>query len=82
MGWLAENWYIAWALFCAAVIAVATLHFRRNPEGSGARAFFRIFPRRSSAYDGFKELTPRALVLWIAGLVIVVLAILFVPGFA
>ena len=82
MGWLAENWHIAWALFCAAVIAVGTVYFRRNPEGPGARAFFRIFPRFNPVQDRFKELTPRAIVLWIAGLVIVVLAILFVPGFA
>ena len=82
MGWLAENWYIAWALFCAAVIAIGTVYFRRKPEGPGARAFFRIFPRLDPAHDRFKELTPRAMVLWTLGIAIVVLSILFVPGFA
>jgi hypothetical protein len=82
MGWLAKNWYIAWALFCAAVIALGTVYFRRKPEGPGARAFFRIFPLLDPAYARFKELTPRAIVLWTVGIVIVVFSIVFVPGFA
>ena len=82
MGWLAENWYIAWALLCAAAVAVAAVHFRRHPEGPGARGFFRIFPRLDPAYNPSKELTPRSIVLWSAGLLIILLAILFIPGCA
>ena len=82
MNWLAENWYVAWALLCAAAIFGGAVHFRRNPEASGAKAFFWLFPRLNPGYKISSELTPLAIVLWCIGILIVLLAIIFVPGFA
>jgi hypothetical protein len=82
MDWLTENWYVAWGIFCASAIVLVAIYCRRNPEASGARAFFWLFPRLDPNHDFLKEVTPLALVLWSIGILVVLAAIIFIPGFA
>lgn len=82
MNWLTEHWYVAWAVLCAAAILVGAVRYRRNPDATGAKAFFWLFPRLDPNYKVSSETTPLAIVLWCIGVLIVLVAILFVPGFA
>ena len=81
MSWIAEYWYVVWALVCLAGIIAAGTHFWRNPEATGARIFFLMFPFADPTGRTPTGFTPRALVLWLMGLLILVLASLLVPGF-
>jgi hypothetical protein len=82
MNWLTENWYIAWGVLCGGGILVGGFFFRRNPDAAGAKAFFWLFPRFDPNYKLSRELTPLAIVLWCIGVIIVLLALLLVPGVA
>jgi len=85
MPWLEENWHIAWAVLCLAAIGIGAMHFRRNPQAPGARAFFWLFPQLDPGYSYVKSITRATLVLWCVAFLIVVLtllAVFLVPGFA
>jgi hypothetical protein len=82
MTWLAQNWHLVWALFCLAVLSALIVHWRRNPEGRAARAFFYFVPIADPTGRASPQLTRRALVLFALGLLILLLAAIFVPGFA
>lgn len=82
MDWLAQNWHFVWGLVCLAVMIAALVHFRRNPEAPGARLFFRMVPFSDPTGATPTGLTSRAIVLWLFGVLIVLLAFLLVPGFA
>ena len=82
MEWISQNWYIAWGLFCLALFIVAAVYFRRNPDATGAKTFFWMVPFADPTGRTPTGLTPRAVVLWLVGLIICILAALFVPGFA
>ena len=82
MDWVAQNWHIPWGVFCLAVFIGAGIYYRRNPDASGARVYFRLVPFSDPTGRTPTGLTPRAVIIWLIGLAIVLLAILFVPGFA
>jgi hypothetical protein len=81
MSWLVENWrHILGVLWLVAVFLVV-FYFYRHPEAAGARIVFFLVPsanpnRPRPALPGL-----RALLLWALGLFIVLMTILFVPGF-
>jgi len=79
MKWLFQNWYIAWGLICVVVVIVAYVHFRQKPEAPGARFFFFLFPPADPIRRRPTGLTPRAIVLWLIGFFIVVIATIFMP---
>ena len=79
MKWLFQNWYIAWGLICVAVVIVAYVHFRHKPEAPGARFFFFLFPPADPIRRRPSGLTPHAIVLWLIGFFIVVIATIFMP---
>jgi hypothetical protein len=81
MAWLAQNWHTVWALFCLAVLSAFVIHWRRNPEGRAARAFFYFFPFADPTGRASPQVTPRAVILFGFGLLILLLVALFVPGF-
>jgi hypothetical protein len=82
MEWLAENWYVAWGLFCLAVLVVVGIYYWRNPEAPGARIYFRMFPLGDPTGETPTGFTNRALMLWLFGLFILLLVYLFVPGYS
>ena len=82
MDWIIQNWYVVWGLLCFVAVVACWLHFRRNPEAPGARAFFWLFPGSDPTGQTPTGLTPRAIVLWVVGILIVLAANLFVPGFS
>ena len=82
MSWIAQNWHLVWGLACLAAFIVLMIYSRRNPEAVGARAFFRLVPFADPTGRAPRGLTHRAVVLWLIGLLILLLAIIFVPGFA
>ena len=82
MNWIIQNWYVIWGLFCLGIAIACWIHFRRNPAATGARVFFFLFPGADPTGRTPTGLTPRAIVLWFVGVLIVLLASLFVPGFA
>lgn len=82
MDWIAQSWHVVWGLICLAAMIAALVHFRRNPQAPGARLFFRMVPFSDPTGTTQTGLTPRAVVLWLFGVLIVLLAFLFVPGFA
>ena len=79
MKWLFQNWYIAWGLICVVVVIVAYVHFRHKPEAPGARFFFFLFPPADPIRRRPSGLTPHAIVLWLIGFFIVVIATIFMP---
>jgi hypothetical protein len=44
MDWMIENWWLVWGVMGLIVIAIASLHFRREPETRAGRMFFWFFP--------------------------------------
>ena len=82
MEWIAQNWHVVWALIGVIAMIAALIHFRRNPDAPGARLFFRMVPFSDPTGTTPSGLTPRAVVLWLFGLLILLLAAFFVPGFA
>jgi len=82
MTWLAQNWHLVWALFCFAVLSGFIVHWRRNPEGRAARAFFYFIPFADPTGRASPQVTLRALLLFVFGLLMLLLAAIFVPGFA
>jgi hypothetical protein len=82
MDWVAQNWHIPWGLFCLAVFIGAGIYFWRNSDAKGARIYFWLVPFSDPTGRTPTGLTRRAVILWFIGLAIVLLAILFVPGFA
>jgi hypothetical protein len=60
----------------------AGIYFWRNPDAKGARIYFWLVPFSDPTCRTATGLTRRAVILWFIGLAIVLLAILFVPGFA
>lgn len=79
MKWLSLNWYIVSGLLGLFFTAVAYIHFRRNPEATGASVFFFLFPRADPTGRTPTGLTQRAVVLWFFGVLILLLARLFLP---
>lgn len=61
------------------IVIVAYVHFRQKPEAPEARYFFFLFlpadPIRRRPFG----LTPRAIVLWLIGFFIAVIATIFMP---
>jgi len=82
MAWLAQNWHLVWALFCLAVLSALIAHWRRNPDGRAARAFFYFVPFADPTGRASPQLTLRALLLFAFGLLILLLAAIFMQGFA
>lgn len=82
MDWFAEEGYAVWGLFWLAAFFAALIYLRRNPDSVGARIFFTLVPFTDPTDRTPTSLTPRAIVLWLIGMLIVLLAVLFVPGFA
>lgn len=82
MDWIAQSLYFVWGLICLVAVIAALIYFRRNPEAPGARLFFRMVPFSDPTGTTPTGLTPRAVVLWLLGMLIVLLAFLFVAGFA
>ena len=82
MAWLVQNWTLVWALFCLAVLSALIVHWRRNPEGRAARAFFYFVPFADPTGRASPQLTLRALLLFAFGLLILLLAAIFMQGFA
>jgi len=81
MAWLAENGHTVWALFCLAVLSTLIVRWRRNPESRAARAFFYFLPFADPTGRASPQVTPRALILFALGLLILLLAAIFVPRF-
>jgi hypothetical protein len=79
MKWLFQNWYIAWGLICVVAVIVAYVPFRQKPGAPGARFFFFLFPPADPIRRRPSGLTPRAIVLWLIGFFIVVIATIFMP---
>jgi hypothetical protein len=82
MEWISQNWYIIWGLACLVFFISAAVYFRRNPDATGAQTFFWMVPFSDPTGRTPTGLTPRAVVLWLVGLIICILAAIFVPGFA
>ena len=87
MEWLIQHWYALCGMFGLGAALLAAIHYRKNPETTSARIFFSLFPIADPKIFDFTSTNPnrptgRALVLVAIGLFIVLLAILFVPGFA
>ena len=86
MSWIIQNWYVVWGLLCLVAVFAAGIHFRNNPETKGARVFFFLVPVADPTILDPKStnpfrFTPRALLLFALGLLILLLAALFVPNF-
>ena len=81
MKWPFQNWYIAWGLMCVVVVVVivAYVHFRQKPEAPEARYFFFLFLPADPIRRRPTGLTPRAIVLWLIGFFIAVIATIFMP---
>ena len=81
MKWPFQNWYIAWGLICVVVVVVivAYVHFRQKPEEPEARYFFFLFLPADPIRRRPTGLTPRAIVLWLIGFFIAVIATIFMP---
>ena len=79
MAWLSENWYVILGLLWLAIIGIAAFYFRRHPNASGARFVFYLVPFANPNPPLSTGPTPLALV--VLGLLIVLLAMLFVSGF-
>ncbi len=71
MHWLAENWWIVLGVFNIAIFVIALVHYRRNPEAPGARSFFKRAPLFDPTGKTPTGWTPRALLLWFVGMLIV-----------
>lgn len=79
MRWVSQNWYIGWGIACAVATVFAYFYFRRKPDAKGASVFFFLFPRADPTGRTPTSLTPRAIVLWLIGLLIVVITTIFIP---
>jgi hypothetical protein len=82
MEWFAENWHIAWSLFCLAVLVSVAIYYRRNPDASGAKIWFRIFPLGDPTGKTPTGFTDRAFKLWLFGLFILLMVYLFAPRYS
>ena len=86
MNWLIQHWYVVWGLLGLAVVVAVGIHFRNHPESKGARVFFLLFPvsdptiLEPTSTNPFRP-TPLAFLLFAIGILILLLAMLFVPGF-
>jgi hypothetical protein len=82
MEWISQNWHIVWGLICLVLFISAAVYFRRNPGAIGAQTFFWMVPFSDPTGRTPSGATPRALVLCSLGILIILLAILLMPGFA
>jgi hypothetical protein len=81
MPWLVENWqHVLGVLWLVAVLFVV-FYFHHHPEASGAQFVFFLVPSANPNRPRSPLPGRRALLLWAFGLLIVLMAILFVPGF-
>jgi hypothetical protein len=81
MYWLLENWQNALGVLWLVAIAFVAFYFHRHPEASGARIAFLLVPFANPNPRRSPRPGRRAVILWLFGLFIVLMAILFVPGF-
>ena len=87
MTWIIQHWYFLFGMFGLCATLIAAIYFRRKSDTTAARIFFFLVPIADPKFLDLdnpnpNRLTRRALVLVAVGLLIVLLAILFVPGFA
>lgn len=86
MNWIIKYWYVVWGLLGLVAVVVAGVHFRNHPERKGARIFFLLFPvadptiLEPTSTNPFRP-TPLAFLLFAIGILILLLAMLFVPNF-
>ena len=80
--WLAQYWYVVIGVVGAATCIGVRMYRREGSESFGTRLLYTIAPVLDPNSEERKSLTPRALVLFAIGLLIVGLLILFVPGFS
>jgi hypothetical protein len=81
MDWLSENWQYVLGVLWLATYFVVVFYFRRHPDARGARVVFFLEPwanpnRQRPPFPG-----RRTFFLWAFGVLIVLVAIFFVPGF-
>ncbi len=81
MVWLVENWYVILGVLWLAIVLLAVVFFRRHPDATGARVFFFLLPFADPHPTPSPRPTPRAIALFALGMLILLLAMLFVPGF-
>jgi hypothetical protein len=78
--WIANNWWWVWPI----VVAVAYITYRVRSRGEGepvSRGVYAVFPVLDPNGTEQRQLTPRVVGLFAIGLVIILVAVLFVPGF-
>jgi hypothetical protein len=81
MSWLLYNWKDALGVLWLVAIFFAAFYFHHHPEQSGARIVFFLVPFANPNPRRPPRPGRRAVILWLFGLFIVLMAVLFVPGF-
>ena len=78
--WLSENWWLIWMVLASAVMVGAGLLARRSPNKRSSRIVFALFPAFNPELQR-RKVTPLSMWLVALGILIVLLAALFMPGF-
>jgi hypothetical protein len=81
MSWLLENWQQALGTLWLVAIGLAALYFHHHPEASCARIAFFLVPFANPNRPPLPPSGRLAPFLVLFGLLIVLMAMLFVPGF-
>ena len=79
--WFAENWWVIWGVVGSAAYIAYRVHRRDGDESLPVRLLDTLVPVLDAKSEERRQLTPRAFVLFGVGVLIILAAILFVPGF-
>lgn len=78
--WFANNWWWAWSIVGVCAYIAYRTHRRGGDEALPVRVLYALAPVLDAKSEERRQLTPRALILFGIGLVVVLAAVLFVPG--
>jgi hypothetical protein len=79
--WLVQYWWLIWGIAGSAAFIAYRVRRRGGDESLPRRLLHVLVPASDPDSEERKQLTPRALLLFGVGLLIVLLFAIFVPGF-
>jgi hypothetical protein len=79
--WFIQNWWLVWGIVGSAAYIGYRVRSRGGDESLPRRVLYALAPVLDPESEERKQLTPRAVFLFVVGLLILLLLMLFVPGF-